>query len=103
MTKIIVISEDELKELLNEALLPLLKEIEKLKEMLRPQATTFDDYEPGFKVAMEVTGRAKSTIAKMVREFQIPSVKKGGKRYFSRTELQIWLASGRRKILTEMV
>lgn len=103
MNNLVVMEAEQLEALLTKTVLPLQNQINNLERLLKPHQVEFDDYEKGFEVAMEITGKKKSTICRMVKSNEIPSIKKGGDRYFSRTELKLWLVKGRRKILTEMV
>ena len=45
-------------------------------------------------LAMQVTGLAKQTIYEKARKGEIPSIKKGGTRYFNTEALEKWMESG---------
>lgn len=56
----------------------------------------------GVDLAVEITGKAKSTIYFWVHKRLIPHSKRGKQLYFSRNELTKWLKSGKRKTQAEV-
>lgn len=56
----------------------------------------------GIELAMQITGLAKSTIYNLVSDGRIPHMKRGKKLYFSRMELESWIADGKQKTLQEL-
>lgn len=50
----------------------------------------------GLELAQEVTRLSKSRLYALVAARQIPHAKRGNKLYFTRAELQAWIAAGRR-------
>lgn len=56
----------------------------------------------GIDLAIEITGLAKATIYSLVSERKIPHSKRGKRLYFSRRELNEWLAAGKRRTQTEI-
>ena len=99
----ILVKFSEVEKAFQEIVEPLKQEIFTLRQMIEPPKGEFTDYELGYQVAMQETGKAYSTLKALVSARKIPHSKKGGDVYFSRTELKQWLAEGRRKVLTEMV
>lgn len=65
-------------------------------------AQTDTDEIGGIELAVEVTGLAKPTIYTKVSNRTIPHSKRGKKLYFSRRELNEWIANGKRKTQTEI-
>ncbi|MDJ1503527.1 helix-turn-helix domain-containing protein [Xanthocytophaga agilis] len=56
----------------------------------------------GIDLAVQITGLAKSTVYNLVSEGRLPHMKRGKKLYFSRTELENWIADGKQKTLQEL-
>lgn len=56
----------------------------------------------GIELAMQLTGLAKSTIYNLVSTRRIPHHKRGKKLYFSRAELEHWIADGKSDTLREL-
>ncbi len=50
----------------------------------------------GLELAQEVTRLSKSRLYALVAARQIPHAKRGNKLYFTRADLQAWIAAGRR-------
>jgi excisionase family DNA binding protein len=75
----------------------LLLELHSL-QMAAPASQTIG----GVELAMQLTGLAKSTIYNLVSTQRIPHHKRGKKLYFSRAELEHWLADGKSETLREL-
>ena len=56
----------------------------------------------GLDMAVEVTGLARRTIYKRTHRREIPHRRVGGRLYFSRAELLLWIEAGRRPMATEV-
>lgn len=56
----------------------------------------------GLELAELITGLARRTIYKKTHFREIPHLKRGGKLYFKRSELEAWIASGRRPTAAEV-
>ncbi len=56
----------------------------------------------GIDLAIEITGLARPTIYGLVSSRKIPHSKPGKKLYFSRRELNEWIANGKRKTQAEI-
>jgi excisionase family DNA binding protein len=50
----------------------------------------------GMELAQQLTRLSKARLYALVAARQIPHAKRGNKLYFTRTELQAWLAAGKR-------
>jgi hypothetical protein len=50
----------------------------------------------GIELAQEVTRLSKARLYALVAARQIPHAKRGNKLYFTRADLQVWIAAGRR-------
>jgi hypothetical protein len=78
-----------------------------IRKLVRDELETFfanrvdhrieEDEVGGVDLAMRITGLAKATIYSRVSTRMIPHRKRGKKLYFSRQELNDWIAAGRRK------
>lgn len=55
----------------------------------------------GLELAVEVTGYQPRTIYKKVHLKEIPHMKRGGRLFFSRTQLEQWISDGRKKTIQE--
>lgn len=62
---------------------------------LQPRDGT-DDIGRGAKFASKITGKAVTTIYDLVQQDLIPHSKQGKDLYFSRSELLLWIKSGKR-------
>jgi excisionase family DNA binding protein len=56
----------------------------------------------GLGLAVKVTGLAERTIYKKTHRREIPHSRVGGRLYFRRSELEQWIANGRRKMASEV-
>lgn len=56
----------------------------------------------GLDMAVEVTGLARRTIYKRTHRREIPHRRVGGRLYFSRAELLLWIEAGRRPMASEV-
>jgi predicted DNA-binding transcriptional regulator AlpA len=68
----------------------------------RIQSQTETDEIGGVELAMEITGKARSTIYSLCSERKIPHSKRGKQLYFSKRELLGWINSGKRKTVAEI-
>ena len=57
----------------------------------------------GLELAVKITGLARRTIYKATHRREIPHLKRGGRLYFRRSELEAWIDAGRRKTAAEVV
>jgi predicted DNA-binding transcriptional regulator AlpA len=62
-----------------------------------------DETGKGAAFASRITGKAIPTIYSLVHQRLIPHSKRGGDLYFSRSELEEWIRSGRRKTRAEII
>ena len=56
----------------------------------------------GIELAEEITGLTRPTIYGLVSKQKLPHFKRGKKLYFSRTDLESWIKSGRKKTISEI-
>jgi hypothetical protein len=63
---------------------------------LRDRNTDKKDELGGIELAQEITRLSKARLYALVSARQIPHAKRGNKLYFTRAELQAWIAAGRR-------
>ena len=56
----------------------------------------------GMDLFMKVTGYARQTGYKLSHLGQVPCMKRGGKLFFKRSELEAWIEAGRRKTAAEV-
>lgn len=80
-----------------ESILEQISELEFMKDLNNNKDQIGD-----IKLAQEVTGLARSTIYGLVNKRQVPHFKKGGKLFFSSTELIAWIRQGRQLTKSEI-
>lgn len=56
----------------------------------------------GLELAVKITGLARRSIYKLTHRREIPHLKRGGRLYFRKSELEQWIESGRRKTSAEV-
>ena len=56
----------------------------------------------GLDLACSITRLAKRTVYKLTHRKAIPHLKRGGRLYFKRSELEAWIEAGRRLTIDEM-
>ncbi|MEZ4806626.1 MAG: helix-turn-helix domain-containing protein [Flavobacteriales bacterium] len=56
----------------------------------------------GLDLAVEITGLARRTIYKLTHRRQIPHLKRGGRLYFRRADLEGWIDAGRRQMVADV-
>lgn len=57
----------------------------------------------GLDLAVKITGLARRTVYKLTHRREIPHLKRGGRLYFRKSELEAWIDAGRRKTSAEVV
>ncbi len=77
-------------------------ELEKFFANQPLKQTTEADEIGGVDLAVEITGKARSTIYDLVHKRLIPHSKRGKQLYFSRKELLDWIKAGKRKTQSEL-
>jgi|GEM_PF-2511989 len=68
----------------------------------RTMSDTSADELGGLELAVKITGLAPRTIYKATHRRMIPHLKRGGRLYFRRSELEAWIAAGRRLTTQEL-
>lgn len=70
---------------------------------VQPNTSDEADEIGNIELAMELTGKKKSTIYSLCGRREIPHFKKSGQLYFSKRALLEWLQSGKRQTVTELL